>query len=177
MYTVDDAVSTKRYWDGTKFRILYQFKCEKCDADLWKRSGAVPKMVGLCRMCAAARPNVRVRKRPHEWRFNRIVAGAKVRDILVALTYENYLQFTSIEECHYCGSTIDWSPYKKGGKGQNHGGNLDRKDSSRGYEAGNCVVACPICNRIKNNHLSYEEMLRLSPVLREIMAGRQQEIR
>jgi 5-methylcytosine-specific restriction endonuclease McrA len=173
MYTIKDAVETKRYWDGKEFRTLYKFKCKRCGLDLWKRGNVVPKMVGLCRRCAATRPNIKSRKRPHEWRFNRLLLGAEKRHIPVTLSYEEYVLFTTVSECHYCGSTVDWMPYRKFGSGTRVGSNLDRKDNSTGYIKENLVVACKMCNRIKNNHLSYEEMLRLSPVLREIIAERQ----
>lgn len=39
--------------------------------------------------------------------------------------------------CHYCGS---------------EGGGVDRIDSNKGYEVGNVVPCCGICNRMKLNH-------------------------
>jgi hypothetical protein len=114
-------------------------------------------------------------KRPFEGLYNTLLKRAKDRGILASLTYEEFLRFTEVTNCHYCGSEIPWITH--GRKAQNGGYHIDRKDSDLGYTKENSVVACGICNRIKNNHLSYEEMLRLSPVLREIMAGRQQEIR
>jgi hypothetical protein len=173
MYTVGRAKSTRRYWDGTKFRVLYQFKCERCGADIWKRTGQLATMTGFCRPCASARPNHHTRKRPHEWRFNLLVRGARPREVEVGLSYEEYLSFTTESQCHYCDDEIDWSPYNKHRKGH-VGCNLDRKDNAKGYTLENCVVCCGFCNRIKNNHLSYEEMLRLSPVLREIRAARKE---
>jgi 5-methylcytosine-specific restriction endonuclease McrA len=170
-----DAVGSKRYWDGTKFRILYQFKCMKCSSDIWKRSGQISIMTGLCRPCACARPNIRIRKRPHEWCYNILLQSAKVRSIPVNLTYEQFMWFTTIEECHYCGEHVDWRPFGRHytTRGQSKGSNLDRKDSALGYAPNNLVVACKNCNRMKNNILSYEEMLRLAPHIRAIRLSRE----
>lgn len=92
----------------------------------------------------------------------------------LSLTYEEFVPFTEIRECHYCGEAIVWLSH--GRYAQNNGYHLDRKDNNQGYVKENVVVACKMCNRIKNNHLSYEEMLRLSPILRKIMAERPREI-
>lgn len=173
---LEDALSTKRYWDGTKHRILYQFKCRGCGDDVWKRSGQVSQGTGLCRRCACSRPNVRLQLRPHEWRFNILLRSARERDISVTLTYEEYAQFTTFVGCHYCGEFLDWTAYKKHrASNRTYGSNLDRKDNSKGYELANCVPCCSTCNRIKNNHLSYEEMLLLAPILRGIRMNRKEQ--
>lgn len=36
---------------------------------------------------------------------------------------------------------------------------IDRKDNSKGYHRLNAVAACGVCNSIKGQHLSHEEML------------------
>ena len=71
---------------------------------------------------------------------------------------ENYagaiLDFTKINNCHYCGDDILW--VKHTGTGQ-HRYNLDRKDSNKGYSKDNCVVCCKKCNYMKGSEFSYEE--------------------
>jgi hypothetical protein len=177
MLTMAKVVSKKRYWDGTKFRVLYEFKCAQCGASIWKRTGQFQTSTGLCRKCACARPNVRLQLRPHEWRFNSMVRGADARKISVAMTYDEYISFVSVRECHYCQGQIDWTPYKRHSTDHRTWGcNLDRKDNTKGYQVENCVVCCGFCNRIKNNHLSYEEMLCLRVALRAIVAKREGRI-
>jgi len=171
MFKISDAIGSKRYWDGTKFRVLYQFKCSKCAVDIWKRSGQVPKMTGLCRPCACARPNVRNQLRPFEWVYKRLLYQANFRGIPAHLSYEDFVRFTKVVECCYCDGDIHWNPFNQNKSGR--GSNLDRKDSDLGYEMGNLVVCCKVCNRIKNDVLSHPEMVSLGAHLRTIRLSRE----
>ncbi len=72
----------------------------------------------------------------------------KRRGILWSLSFEEYSQLIELP-CHYCNNNLG-SPVKRSC-------GLDRLDSSRGYEAGNVVSCCFICNTIKNEHLTQEE--------------------
>ena len=186
MLDIKDALSTKRYWDGRKFRTLYELKCAKCGKSIWKRLRCINKSyggsskkagkefyssTGLCRKCACRRPNVRIRLRPHEWRLRFILRSAKERGLTVGMTYEEFLPFTQVGVCHYCGQEIDWREHDRKNSAS-RGGNLDRKDNSLGYSVGNCVVCCGTCNRIKNSRFSYEEMLVLAPHLKAVRLAR-----
>lgn len=57
--------------------------------------------------------------------------------------------------CIYCG-----------GKLPLYGLGLDRLDNSKGYERGNCVPCCTICNRIRGNNLTFKEMKFIMFVLK-----------
>jgi hypothetical protein len=50
--------------------------------------------------------------------------------------------------CVYCSSSIKIE--------------IDRKDNNLGYTKDNTCSACKRCNTLKNNHLSYEEMLKFT---------------
>jgi hypothetical protein len=89
------------------------------------------------------------------------------RGLAFTITYEQFLTFTAVSVCHYCESPVTWTAHNLG-KGHART-NLDRKNNEKGYIEGNLVVACIICNRMKNNYLSYEEMMELSPTLRRIL--------
>lgn len=78
-------------------------------------------------------------------------------DAKTTISFKDFLEFTKINECHYCGRGIVWAAYHQDGLGQAY--NLDRKDSSKGYETGNLVVCCQPCNWAKGSQLSYEEMV------------------
>lgn len=39
---------------------------------------------------------------------------------------------------------------------------IDRKDNGVGYEQANCVSACFLCNRVKSNFFSAEEMKEIA---------------
>jgi len=77
-------------------------------------------------------------------------------DLKDPLWSENfYSELIRDGECHYCKQRL--------GK---QGHSLDRMDSSVGHVCWNVVPCCGRCNRIKSNLLTYEEMMRLAPVLR-----------
>ena len=112
-------------------------------------------------MGIAAKPAFYNPKRPYEALYNVLVFRAGTRGISVLLTYEEFLEFTVVKECHYCGEAITWAPpygKKVAGK-QNVRSNIDRKDNAVSYTKDNSVVCCPNCNYTKSNTLSYEEML------------------
>jgi hypothetical protein len=100
------------------------------------------------------------------------VYAAGRRDQKVELTYENFLSFTSIKECHYCGTSILWS-IRADQKTLRH--NLDRKDNSIGYTLDKCVVCCYDCNVTKGDRFTYKEFMLLAPILKAIAQRRKYE--
>lgn len=42
---------------------------------------------------------------------------------------------------------------------------IDRKDNSIGYLESNCVPSCRMCNTIKGEHLTYEEMILVGKII------------
>lgn len=94
--------------------------------------------------------------RPYEALFNVFVNSARLRGLECSITYEQFLSFTEIAECHYCAGGIAWTEHNL----VRHGGayHLDRKDNDQGYHVDNCVVCCKSCNRTKLHALSYDEM-------------------
>jgi 5-methylcytosine-specific restriction endonuclease McrA len=101
------------------------------------------------------------RSRPYEALYNTIANLAKRRHLEVSLSYEEYLEFTKTEECHYCGEILLWKAF-----GKMNGHKLDRKDNSLGYSLENCVVCCPRCNRAKSNHFTYEEWVQIGALIK-----------
>lgn len=72
------------------------------------------------------------------------------------------------KKCYYCGELgkeIDGKIFRCWKKGRLQ---VDRKDSSKFYEKGNMVLACPICNFIKGNYFTYKEMLILGKTIAKI---------
>ena len=49
--------------------------------------------------------------------------------------------------CHYCAGLLNPT-----------GSALDRVDNGRGYEPDNVVPCCTVCNVIKGQHLTHDEM-------------------
>jgi len=61
--------------------------------------------------------------------------------------------------CYYCGST------------KNIG--CDRIDNSRGHTEDNVIPSCYICNTVRNNHFSVDEMRLLGKIISKIMRDRE----
>src|SRR5690348_6634040 len=102
---------------------------------------------------------VRYRKEPYRWLYNSLVKFTKTHGKEFTLSFEDFLAFTQVEECHYCGDTIEWQPYSRCGKNRSRSAYyLDRKDNRLGYSTENCVVCCSMCNSIKGDKLTYSEM-------------------
>jgi hypothetical protein len=80
--------------------------------------------------------------------------------IQVSFTYEDFLQFTAVSKCHYCGDDVFWSKFNTNVNGAAY--NLDRKDNSKGYETENVVVCCKRCNFGKADRFTYEEWMEMT---------------
>jgi len=112
----------------------------------------------------------KLRKRPFEWVFNSMKRTANITNRECNITYEEYVEFTKIKYCHYCYKEIPWKKYFT--RGYKTAYYLDRKNNNMGYIKDNCVVCCSECNFLKSNKFSYEEMIKLGVVLKEIREGR-----
>lgn len=88
-------------------------------------------------------------KNPLEWLYNRLKSQSEHRRLEFRLTYQEFLEFANITNCHYCGSPVVWerNPIRKRPYSQKY--NLDRIDNEKGYEKENCVVCCTVCNYMK----------------------------
>jgi hypothetical protein len=89
------------------------------------------------------------------------------------MSYEDFLSFTTINECFYCNSKVEWTPHSTGSKKYNKSYNLDRKDNEKGYIKDNCVVCCTLCNFTRGNRFSFEEFSLFKDSLKEIAKQRQ----
>ena len=151
---------------GNEYR--YIFLCQECkQKEVWHPVYyfSNPAKYGhllnyTCRRCSN-RHNWDEKRKPYEAVFSRLTEGATRRGIVVDLTFEEFMKFTSKGTCTYCGFTVVWYP-----RGNDSAHNLDRKDNSKGYSSENCVVCCGECNRIKSDQYSYTEMLRIGSVLK-----------
>ena len=74
-----------------------------------------------------------------------------------------YKELTRDNECHYCRGDL---------RSSRQAYCLDRLDFNLPHRASNVVPCCWECNRLRGNVFSYEEMMELSSVLREIRKRR-----
>lgn len=149
-----------------KKRKIHLIKCASpgCDTELRVRQDAFKLRTGFCKTHSHT-------KRPFESLYNGLFRDH--RKLEVSLTYEEYLDFTKENKCHYCSDEINWEPYGTvSGKFISRAYYLDRKDLNLGYSKQNCVVCCTSCNKLRSNRFTYEEFLLLATVLRQILINR-----
>lgn len=96
---------------------------------------------------------------PFKSLFNRL---RDAKDKGGSLTYEQYLTFTTTNECHYCGVAILWKPHND----TRCGYKLDRKDNNLEHSLENCVVCCPRCNYGKSDKFTYQEWKAIGDLIR-----------
>src|ERR1700687_129656 len=97
------------------------------------------------------------RNRTDKARFSSGKANARQRKLSWKLTFDEWKEIVIGKRCHYCDG--DLSPT---------GASLDRKDNNIGYLLDNVVPCCPDCNTIKADILTYEEMLAVAKLLKEM---------
>lgn len=103
--------------------------------------------------------------RPYEALYNKLLYSNKWdrRARSVEFSYEDFLTFTRIHECHYCCALIEWTEFNLiNGSAYN----LDRKDNALPYTMNNCVVCCERCNKAKREWFTYEEWHGMTEYLR-----------
>lgn len=147
-------------------------------------------LTSWCRLCYSEyfkRPDVQMRrlskekeylKRPHvrqqrkriyrkhsskPWtRYSYLLESAKKRNLLVTISFEEWVAFVSPDTCHYCEGNLG-----------HFGMSLDRKYNELGYTQNNVVPCCGECNYMKRD-MPYHEFILLSPILREIKKRRKE---
>jgi hypothetical protein len=113
------------------------------------------------------------RGRPYESLYGQLLKNAKRRNYAVALTYEEFLTFTELTTCVYCGTLVSWTKFNRSKNGSAY--NLDRKDNTVGYTKQNCVVCCSDCNRAKGDRYTHEEWMCMATALKEFRKASQPE--
>lgn len=93
-------------------------------------------------------------------RFGRLAARMRSLGGDLDLTFEDYKSLAGPGACcHYCTGPLSATGY-----------NLDRRDNSKLYTKENVVPCCPVCNSVKGDVLTEEQMLTL---VRKVTLGRQ----
>src|ERR1035437_7978169 len=115
---------------------------------------------------------------PYQWMYNSMARVSKRKNHSDIMSFEDFLTFTNIYKCYYCGYRIQWPQhqfYQNKLLPDVNGYNLDRKNNSVGYTKDNCIVGCSLCNMIKGRSLSYDEMCMLGKYVEEIHKKRAAE--
>jgi len=90
----------------------------------------------------------------------------RTKNIIVDLTFDEFLELTKISNCHYCGELVKWEPYRKVGATCAY--NLDRKNNKIGYTKENCVVCCKGCNMLKSYFDDNEFLSRIQKISKNL---------
>jgi hypothetical protein len=143
-------------------RYTYIFRCSYrgCEEIVSVRSDALKNSSGKCKTHSHT-------KRPFESIYNRLFHDW--RKPIIELTYEQFLKFTKINMCHYCGVKISRQPFPTvKGKYGSSAYFLDRKDPRKPYCVRNCVVCCTRCNFVKGARFTYKEFLIIGTAIAQI---------
>lgn len=91
---------------------------------------------------------------------------AKIRNYEFDLTKEQFEKIIQ-QNCHYCNKPPTQIVANKNHKKILKYNGIDRKNNSLGYVEHNSVPCCGICNDIKGEHLSEQEMLAAMKAVQE----------
>lgn len=143
-------------------------KCNKCKKDIdinlfGKNKTNKDRLDNRCKTCENERSRLKGNKnyKTVEGRIKALLYSYIQRDKKKNLVCDINLEFlTEIcnKPCTYCGS--------------NEKIGLDRLDNSQGHTMLNIVPCCSLCNIVRGNLLSFDEMKLLGPVLRNIQENR-----
>ena len=106
--------------------------------------------------------NSRRRANPNSLR-SILIRNAKKRSIPFDIDKTDFYKWWNEQEkvCTYCGVGIERMKIVDRKKKMAKRLTIDRKDNSRGYSLDNICLACMLCNFIKSNIFTYEEMLEI----------------
>lgn len=161
-----DAIDIERkFYPGTGYVNTYIFKCNviECNELCRVQTQHLKKARGLCRRCVQ-------KGLPYEAKYNELKKSCRKRKINLTITYEEFLEFTKILNCHYCLDKIEWHPFTRDIKNYSvvsRSYKLDRKNNDLGYLNENCVVCCWKCNSAKGDRYSYEEWYGMTQYFRK----------
>jgi hypothetical protein len=97
------------------------------------------------------------------YRFNSANASAKRHGKEWSLTKWEYYSMIA-RACEYCGGALPV-----------YGIGLDRVDTKLGYLPGNVVPCCTVCNRVKQDHFTFDEMKKLGAFIAELRVQRKRQ--
>lgn len=161
------SVETRKSKSGSNYKVFI-FKCIDCDNDIKSQLSQLKTHSGKCKKCTQ-------RKQPYEHIFNELNHTCKTKRIInFDLTYNDFLKLINIGKCHYCNKELTFSKYTRD-ENQNYTSRayqLDRKNNNIGYTKSNLVTCCWDCNRIKSDIYTYEEFMKLGPILKQIYEER-----
>jgi len=170
LYTMLDKklahkVETRKSKSGSTYKV-YHFSCSECNKGITAQISHLKRHSGKCIRCGHL-------GKPYMYIFNEL-KNHHNKNVPVSLTYEELVSLINSEpKCHYCNEDLIYNKHSRNwGETNSRAYQLDRKDNSKGYDLDNVVTCCWDCNRLKSDRFSYEEFMRLSPILKDIRTKR-----
>jgi hypothetical protein len=160
---------------GSASRLLRYYECncltQGCETITFRDIYEFKRWSGFCKKCSDLkkidsidRAKHTTSKRPYEALYNNLVKQSLRREKELKLTFEEFVEITKDDNCHYCKSKVTWTKVNTTANGSRT--NLDRKDNEKGYERDNVVVCCWRCNNGRGNLFSYEDWYGMTSYLR-----------
>jgi hypothetical protein len=163
----------KRMPSDKRRATMWQCKCD-CGKETIARGASLRR--GGIRSCGCFQRDQASKygkKSPYLWMLAVIKDKAKKKGWMSELSYDDLLAFVKIRKCHYCDNDIVWLEHRsKNGIPTSLAYHLDRIDNAKTYSKKNCVVCCSICNKVKSNCFTYDEMIELGKVIRHLRERR-----
>lgn len=167
------VTGTQKHGCFIKRETLYTFWCALCPAEIKVRRADLKRHSGRCRPCADKQngqlSSQRNRKQPYEALYNRFLYDRGRAGQETDITFADFVDFTKIKECHYCGRGIEWAECSLACNGYRY--NLDRTNNCRGYFKDNVVVCCWRCNETKSDRFTYNQFVKIGNVIRSFEGG------
>ena len=142
----------------------YVFKCLDCENLIKAQSSQLKTHSGKCRKCTQ-------KIRPYEHILNELIHTCNNKtNHYIDLKYEDFINIIENSNCHYCDKKLEFSKHTRDENSNytSRAYQLDRKNNNLGYIKENIVPCCWNCNRMKSDIYTYEDFIKLSPILKEI---------
>ena len=165
MLDVNNAkfINIKRSKSGSTYK-TFTFECIDCGNDIKSQQSQLKTHSGKCRKCTQ-------KKRPYEHILNELIHSCLNKtNHFIDLSYEDFVSIIENSNCHYCDKKLKFNEHTRDENSNyvSRAYQLDRKNNDLGYIKENVVPCCWNCNRMKSDIYSYEDFIKLSPILKEI---------
>lgn len=142
----------------------FTFECSICKKDIKSQLSQLKNHSGKCKKCTQ-------KKKPYEHILNELIYTCLNKtNHFIDLSYEDFIKIIKNSNCHYCDKKLIFNKHTRDGDAKyvSRAYQLDRKDNTKGYIKENVVPCCWNCNRMKSDIYTYDDFMKLSPILKEI---------
>lgn len=167
-------IEKKRKWKKQINCTFYVYECLDCGKEVELRRYELKRAQGRCGSCTAVyNGRSMISKngiRPYEALYNNFKSQIALRKKKCDVSFEDFLEFTKTDKCHYCDEPIKWASCRLKANGSKY--NLDRKDNDQDYLKINLVVCCWPCNERKKHLFTYEQFVQIGKLIKNWNKGR-----